>query len=144
MESFPDYLQTQLDRHSWTRADLARASGIDASLIGRWIRGEVVPGVPAARAIADAVGRPMLEVLVAAGLLTPEEAKQRTTAPPSPAELTDEQLIGEVARRLQEGRGGRGTPKLTAEEVAAHPERYTPVGRRKRTDTSHVRGVEAQ
>lgn len=124
MESFPDYLQMQLDRKQWTRADLSRASGLDQSLLGRWSRGDVAPAVDSARTFAATIGRPLLEVLVAAGLLTAAEAKQRADVPPDPAVLTDDQLLAEIRRRM----ASRDGQQLTREQMDADPERYQAIG----------------
>lgn len=47
--------------------------GIQAPTVSRWRTG-TEPRLSALRDVADALGRPLLEILVAAGILTPEEA----------------------------------------------------------------------
>lgn len=139
MESFPDYLQRHMDRAGWNRAELSRASSVDASLIGRWLRGEVVPAVDGARKVAEAIRRPLLEVLVAAGLITAAEAKQRTAAQADPGDLSNDELLAEIGRRMADA-------KPTRSDVDAHPERYTPVGSRtgQKVDTPRGRRARAR
>lgn len=111
--SFKDYLRQQLDRREWTAADLARASGLSESVIGRWLKAATLPSVDNARALANALERPMLEVVVAVGILAPEEITATVEVGPRLSTLSDEELLAEVARRVKrngrEERGGRVT-----------------------------------
>jgi transcriptional regulator with XRE-family HTH domain len=133
------WMTDQLAARDWGVTDLANASGLNRSGIQRWKAGTLRPDVDNARRLADAFGRPLLEVLVVADILTEEEAKLRTTTA-DPAALSNEQILVELSRRLD----ASGLPAVpTADEIAAAPERYKPVGRRKRTGTDHVRSVEA-
>lgn len=54
-------------------------------------------------AFARAYGVPVLEALVAGGVLTPAEAKARV-AIRERADLTDDELLDEIAARLRRGR----------------------------------------
>lgn len=135
--AFPQYVRRQLDRLDWTVADLARAAELPESTVGRWVRGKTVPGIDSARQLAEALRRPLLEVLVAAGLITAEEAKQRTVARHDPADLTNEQIAAEVARRLDAASSsGRSTRKREPVDVTKDPNRFTsPHGRRRGGET---------
>jgi transcriptional regulator with XRE-family HTH domain len=62
--------------------ELARASGVDDGRISKWRRGEPVPDLESCRKLARAWKRPILEVLVAAGHLNPDEARIRRPEPP--------------------------------------------------------------
>lgn len=133
---FADYLRAHLDRHGWNAAQLARASGISASVIGRWLSRDTVPSLDNARAIAVGIKRPLLEVLVAAGLLTAEEARQKTTAPIDPTTLSDDELLREVRRRMTTA------PRATVsrEDIEAHPRRYTTAGSGRRRKVAGTEG----
>lgn len=124
-QTFAAYLRGQLDRHQWSAADLNRQSGLSQSLISRWLRGETAPGVDNARILASAFRRPLLEVLVAAGILTDKEARQKVTTARADA-LSDDELVAEVRRRMAE----RDIDKPPASKDAG-PEWST--GRPKRT-----------
>lgn len=121
------YLRAAIDRHdTWTTVrDLATASGVSESNLGRYIAGKTTPTLDNARALAVALHRPLLEILVAAGLLTPDEARQQVTVP-NLAAMGDDELLDELRARL--ARGARAAP--TADEVAAQPGRYTAIRRR--------------
>lgn len=114
------YLQEHLDKRQWTRADLARASGLAESGLARWMAGKA-PSLENCRVLADVLGRPLLEVLVAAGILTPDEAGHKFVEPNLSA-LTNDELLGEVKRRMLVSHAP------TADEIAADRDRYTPIG----------------
>lgn len=102
--TFKDYLRQQLDRREWTAAELARASGLSESVIGRWLKAATLPSVDNARALAIALGRPMLEVVVAVGMLAPDEIATAVEVGPRLSTLSDEELLAEVARRVKRPR----------------------------------------
>lgn len=85
------------------QAEIAAAAGVTASTVSRWGSGKQGVDAKAVITFARGYGRPVLEALVAAGLLTPAEAKERPTAAPSIDSLTDEQLLDEIRRRLDRG-----------------------------------------
>jgi hypothetical protein len=101
--------------------DFERESGISRTRLVDWRKGKGVT-VEIARQVATAFRQPILSVLVAAGLLTADEARQRAAAPVDPAKLTDDELLAEIRRRMLANRAP------TAVEVAADPDRYTPIG----------------
>ncbi|HEU5475662.1 MAG TPA: helix-turn-helix transcriptional regulator [Actinophytocola sp.] len=121
--AFGDYLRAQMDQHGWSQAELARHTGVAPSVVSRWLRGETGPSIDNVRTLATATRRPVLEVMVAAALLTAEEAKQRTSAPPDPGALSNRELLAEVERRM----AGDGARPISAEEQAQQPDRYRPV-----------------
>lgn len=127
--TFGAYLQGLLDRAEWTQADLGRAADIHPTLIGRWIKGQDI-SVPNARAVAAALNRPLLEVLIAAGILTAEEAKAGDWEPVAAVKLTDDQLVAELRRRLETAAAPPG--EISADEVEAGGDRYV-TGRPKRS-----------
>ncbi|GGP34189.1 helix-turn-helix domain-containing protein [Saccharothrix coeruleofusca] len=101
--SWWQYVQANLDNQGWTTGDLARHTGIDRSRFTDWRRGRSV-SIENARTIARVFGASPLEVMVAAGLLTEQEAQLRRTRP-DPAALTDEELLAELGRRLRRADG---------------------------------------
>jgi transcriptional regulator with XRE-family HTH domain len=125
-QAFPAYLRGQLDARSWSQADLQRNTGIAQSLISRWLSGAVAPGLDSIRVLADAFGRPLLEVLVDCGLITKGEARQRTVMDLSA--LTNDQLIGELKSRLSTVDVSQ---RLTRVEVEG-PDSHMTTGRPKR------------
>lgn len=130
-------MQTELDRRGWVPADLARAAGISHTRLTRWREGQA-PSVDAARAVATAFGVPLLTVLVAAGLLTAEEAGQQSVSPPDPQRLTDEQLAAEMLRRMKSPPTER--PQLTRAEIEANPDRYEVIEIRRQGGPQRVAG----
>ncbi|MBO2461124.1 helix-turn-helix transcriptional regulator [Spirillospora sp. NPDC000708] len=57
------------------QSEIARKIGRDQSSLNKWPQG-AKPRVESVRAFADGYGRPILEAMVAAGILTEEEARQ--------------------------------------------------------------------
>lgn len=95
-----DYLRRALDKQGWTPADLARASGVSASNIGRYLAGTSTITVENARLVAEAVDRPVLEVLVAARILSAEEAQVDVIAADPLRALGHREILAELDRRL--------------------------------------------
>ena len=135
-QAFPAYLQDHLNGRDWTRADLARESGIGQSRLSRWMTGEALPGIENARHLANALGRPLLEVLVVARLITKQEARLDDATSGDPRTLADEQLITELRRRLVAGADQGRT--FTDVEVDANPAAFA-TGRSKRRKLAEAR-----
>lgn len=64
------------------KARLARDLGAYDSHVSRWTSGERIPDIDSCRALARVLGRPILEVLIAAGHIAPEEVG--LSQPPAP------------------------------------------------------------
>ncbi len=94
-----------VQRHSAgaPNAHIARAVGITPPSVGRWSKPGVGPDPAQAAAFARAYGRPVLEAFIAAGFLTPDEAGEKPSAPPSLVSLDDDDLLDEVRRRMHGG-----------------------------------------
>lgn len=127
-----DYLQRALDKRGWTKAQLARESGVPESNVGRYLDASKnsVPTIDNARRLAVALGVPLKKFVVDVGLFTAAELDAEIPQPPAkaPADMTDAELaeaLEEAARRLH-GTAIRRQPP-TAEEIAAHPERFAVV-----------------
>ncbi|MBB5956417.1 transcriptional regulator with XRE-family HTH domain [Saccharothrix tamanrassetensis] len=93
-----DFLMDNLRSRGLSTGDLARGAGVDRSRLSDWKRGGKA-SVESARAIAVLFDASPLEVMVAAGLITPNEAALRQ-ARPDPARLTDDELVAELRKRL--------------------------------------------
>jgi transcriptional regulator with XRE-family HTH domain len=65
MEATANRLRALRVARGWTIMELARRSGVDDSIIGRWERGKRQPLVASALAVARALGVPLEEILPA-------------------------------------------------------------------------------
>lgn len=107
---FPTYLRKAMAAARIDSAsDLARASGIGEAQISRWLRGQNQPDLANLRRLSRHLGRPLLELLVAAGHLEPREAAMKDQ--PDPPELIRMDVISAI----------REDPQL-AVEAKAHLE----------------------
>lgn len=83
--SFGEYLERQMAQSGFAnRESLGRASGIEATTIGRWIRGDRPPTIEKLREVAPHLKVRLGDLIVAAGLATREELGM-AGAPPPPA-----------------------------------------------------------
>lgn len=73
---FPEWLEAELQKRNWTKAELARRSGISAAQITRIFSGERKIGEEAANMFAVALQLPAEEVFQAAGLLPSRPTEQ--------------------------------------------------------------------
>ncbi len=129
-----------------TQAELARRSGLAESMVSRWLRGLNQPDVPNLRRVRPVLRVPMLELIVAAGYLSLEEAElQDAPEPPAPVRigLSTDGLTAEQVRQL-EGfatflRAQNAAPAAAAEEETAEPLRYAAFGGAKLTREQQAR-----
>lgn len=87
-----------------TQAELARRSGLAESMVSRWLRGLNQPDVPNLRRVRPVLGVPMLELIVAAGYLSLEEAElQDAPEPPVPMRvgISVDGLTADQVRQLE-------------------------------------------
>jgi transcriptional regulator with XRE-family HTH domain len=121
-----------------TQAELARRSGLAESMVSRWLRGLNQPDVPNLRRVGPVLGVPMLELIVAAGYLTLEEAELRDSPePPVPVRvgISIDGLSADQVRQLEgyatflraQNRAAAEPEPLVAEH-AAEPLRYAAFG----------------
>lgn len=99
-DSFVAYFEASLWRLGVTVDQLADTSGISPSVIYRWRHG-YVPNIDNARKYARAIGVPLMEVLIASGQVSEEEA--RIYADPgvvTVGEASPARLASELAMRL--------------------------------------------
>src|SRR5262245_16258786 len=98
------YLDAAMRSAGLTQAELARRSGLAESMVSRWLRGLNQPDVPNLRRVRPVLGVPMLELLVAAGHLTLEEAQLRDAPePPVPMRvgIPTEGLTADQVRQVE-------------------------------------------
>jgi transcriptional regulator with XRE-family HTH domain len=122
-----------------TQAELARRSGLAESMVSRWLRGLNQPDVPNLRRVRPVLGVPMLELIVAAGYLSLEEAElQDAPEPPTPVQLgiSTEGLTADQVHQLEgfatflrAQNGPRAVESVpAAAEEPAEPLRYAAYG----------------
>jgi transcriptional regulator with XRE-family HTH domain len=98
------YLESAIRSSGLTQAELARRSGLAESMVSRWLRGLNQPDVPNLRRVRPVLGVRMLELLVAAGHVTLEEAQLRDTPePPVPVRIgiSTDGLTAEQVRQVE-------------------------------------------
>ncbi len=120
-----------------TQAELARRSGLAESMVSRWLRGLNQPDVPNLRRVRPVLGVPMLELMVAAGYLSLEEAElQDAPEPPAPllVGLSTDGLTGDQVRQLEgfakflRAQNGARAGEEPAAAEPAEPLRYAAYG----------------
>ncbi len=99
-EGFGEYLKRAMDARGVNQAELARVTGVNGSLIGRWLKDEVAPGMENLRRVSKALRVPYLDLVVAAGHMEPEEARMKRR--PEPPEVpvgagVDPELLAELS-----------------------------------------------
>lgn len=101
MSNWSDFLRARLDDRGWDAAHLAAEAGVTPSIVSRWMSGAHKPTADRVRAVADALNVSVMEAMIAADVITPEEAKV-TAMTPDPKLLSDQELLNELTRRLTE------------------------------------------
>lgn len=97
--------------------EIAQKLGVDQSTISRW-KQTGIPGKPEnVSAFASAYNRPVLEAFIAAGFLTERDARATVTVPDI-GQLSDDDLLSEVKRRMNKEVVGN----------AEHPAPMNPTG----------------
>lgn len=102
------YVSRHMVARGWTAADLARASRIDQSVIGRWRDHGARPTPENVRKAAAGLNRNIREAIVAAGHYTPDELSEggRLAILADEVDLTGvshERLASEVLARMLAG-----------------------------------------
>jgi transcriptional regulator with XRE-family HTH domain len=88
--TFGDYLERLILGAGITREDLANASGVDATTIGRWLRNQKAPTVEKLRLVAPHLGVRLGDLMIRAGLATAAELGTVGAPPPPRAPLPAE------------------------------------------------------
>lgn len=73
--TFVEYLEQTMARLGMDAEQFAEACGLGPSVVFRWQRAGFVPNIGNARKFAEVAGVPLLEVLVAAGQISEQEAR---------------------------------------------------------------------
>lgn len=98
-ETWPEYLQRVTD--GVPRKDIARAADLDPSGVSRWITGTTArPKAEKVVAFARGLRLNPIEALVAAGYLDPSEVNGVVEIVRTRSELSDGELVDEIAQRL--------------------------------------------
>ena len=134
------YLESALRSSGLTQAELARRSGLAESMVSRWLRGLNQPDVPNLRRVRPVLGVPMLELIVAAGYLSLEEAELQDVPEPPTAPvrsgISTEGLTPDQIRQLDgfatflRAQNGPGSVESIAPvpDEPAEPLRYAAYG----------------
>ncbi|WP_064078345.1 helix-turn-helix domain-containing protein [Prescottella equi] len=101
MSNWSDFLRARLDDRGWDAARLAAEAGVTPSIVSRWMSGAHKPTADRVRAVAEALDVSVMEAMIAAEVITADEAKVTALAP-DPKLLSDQELLGEMSRRLAE------------------------------------------
>ncbi|MDV8007689.1 helix-turn-helix transcriptional regulator [Rhodococcus sp. IEGM 1318] len=100
MSGFSAWVEHQLELRSFSDIqEAARALKIRPSELSRWLSAKRPPTQDTMRTACQVFGAPITEVLVAAGYLTPEEARPGTTPPSVLNSIATQALVDELARR---------------------------------------------
>ena len=131
------YLESAMRSAGLSQAELARRSGLAESMVSRWLRGLNQPDVPNLRRVRPVLGVPMLELIVAAGYLSLEEAElQDAPQPPAPVQvgISTEGLTIDQVRQLEgfatflRAQNGPRAVEAAPVEEPAEPLRYAAYG----------------
>jgi len=90
---FLQWLQTEMDKRSWSQSDLARAANLHRAVISKLVRGLDQPQHTTLRAISRALDIPIETTYRAAGLLSPD---------PDSDEFVEEAIY--LLRKIQDAR----------------------------------------
>lgn len=104
MDSWWSYVERW--RGDATDKDIARALNISPSAITRWRQG-ALPNAANITDFARHFGRPVLEALVVAEIITADEAGQPPAAEVDLRQLGDDELVNEIRARLARYKGGQ-------------------------------------
>lgn len=85
---------------SSNQATVALQGGVDQSTVSRWLKGSRPPSPEKAIEFARNLGDSPIAALIAAGHIEEDEAAQVVTLRTSASDLSDEQLVREVERRI--------------------------------------------
>lgn len=106
MHELRAFIESQMEKNRWTQADIAAQSGLSKQHISKMLKDErdVLPQLPD-RDTLVALGRglrvPVSAVVLRAAKACGVPVDVTEIAVPAAGELTDSQLLAEVARRLE-------------------------------------------
>ncbi|ANQ72360.1 helix-turn-helix transcriptional regulator [Rhodococcus qingshengii] len=100
MSGFSAWVENQLELRSFGDIqEAARALKIRPSELSRWLSAKRPPTQDTMRTACQVFDAPIMEVLVAAGYLTSEEAEPGMTPPSIVATISTQSLVDELTRR---------------------------------------------
>lgn len=102
MSNWSDFLRLKMEEKDWDAARLAQAAGYSPSVVSRWLSGEHLPSHDKLRATVDALGANILEAMLAAGFIRPDEIGATISAT-DPDLLSDEEILRQVQKRMGAG-----------------------------------------
>lgn len=97
-------------------ATIAEAAGVSEPQVSRWRRGANRPDADKVVRFARYFRKPALEALVAVGYITAEDAHKTVTVERPVSELSDDELIDEIRRRMRSAHESNEGPGLTRVE----------------------------
>lgn len=97
-DHFPSFLRGAMQTAGLSPAELARRAGINDSPISKWLSGTNTPSLEQLRAIAGPLSLRFLDLAVAAGHLTPEEANLDAIPEPPPSPIWSRDAIRDLIR----------------------------------------------
>ena len=107
-----------MDSREWDQATLSKRAHLNPATVSRWFTDDAQPSIKNIRQVAESMGIPVVEAMLAADVLTEEELQVKIVAP-DPDLLTDEEVLRQVAKRMA---GKRGDSFDATEEAPALPE----------------------
>lgn len=96
-----------------SQKEIADSVGVSASIVSRWLKGEIRPSAENVVLFARAFSLRPVEALMAADYLDPSEVVGAFEVMFSPRALSDEDLLAELAARLAAREGDDITHRLT-------------------------------
>lgn len=94
----PSYLREAMARAGLSQAELARKSGTSESQISRWLSGENRPNIEQLRTIAPHLSARLIDLVVMAGHLKPEEVGMEGPPPMPEAPVWSREAIIDLVR----------------------------------------------
>ena len=88
-----------MDSREWDQATLSKRAHLNPATVSRWFTDDAQPSIKNIRQVAEAMGIPVVEAMLAADVLTEEELQVKIVAP-DPDLLTDEEVLRQVAKRM--------------------------------------------
>lgn len=122
---WPDYLRRAMESAGHTATSLARAIGASPSVVSRWLSGETQTEVFYLRRLSAVFHVPVIDLLVAAGHLEPDDVRmrERPKPPASPEDLLERYLqefipaaardtVRAMVKPLEKDRAAKGDRKI--------------------------------
>lgn len=118
-----------------TRGQWCREVGLSDSTVSRW-RTDTEPNLMNMKVVADGLGRPLIDILIAAGYLDPKDVRGRTVTPrvqpdaitaiqsdPTLTEIERDTLLQMLAAMRQVASGATGRSEIHRRATRRRPGR---------------------